>query len=130
MEIINRRKLYKLDAKRAKLEEERLASQLGDNGNVSSSFTISEEKLKETEAHQRLSRKDIHNPEDGNVQSETKRRIDSNENNPEDPDCKVTKLKSKTDKEENKNRSDYSGLFKVFGLLLTFSSLGFFMIFK
>ena len=125
MEIINRRKLYKLEAKRAKLEEERLASQLGDNGNVFCSSKISEEKLKETEAHQRLRLKDIHYSEDGNVQSETKRRIDSNEDNPIDSECKGQK-----DKAENKNRSDYSGLFKIFGLLLTFSSLGFFMIFK
>ena len=108
MEIINRRKLYKMEAKRAKLEEERLAKQLGDDGNVSCSSKISEEEVKETEA--------------GNIQSPCP--------NPTDAECKVTKLKCQTDKADSKHRSDYSGLFKVFGLLITFSSLGFFMIFK
>ena len=133
IEIINRRKLYKLEAKRAKLEEERK--------NVSCSSRVSEEEVnqvdvchkneeKETEAHQRLRRRDIHYYPDENIQSRTKRRIDEDKDNPKEPDCKDDKLRCETDIPESKHRSDYSVLFKMFGLFVTFSSVGFFMIFK
>jgi len=122
-----------LEAKRAKLEEERRL--LGDDGNVLCSSRISEAEInkadvshpnknKETEAPQRLRRRDIHHHGDGNLQSVT------DDGNPGDPDPKVDKLKCETDLPESKHRSDYSVLFKIFGLFVTFSSLGFFMTFK
>ena len=130
MEIINRRKLYKLEAKRAKLEEERLANQVGDNANGISEEEVNKKDVcHQHEVHQRLRRR---NTEDeyshGDFQSGTKRRIDADDDNPTDLDCKVDKLKCETDLPESKHRSDYSVLFRIFGIFLTFSSLGFFMI--
>ena len=135
IEIINRRKLYKLEAKRAKLEEERLSSELGESGKASCSSEISVEKVnkidecqqnkkKEAEVHERLGQKYAED-EYSNVtfQSGTRRRIYA------DVD-KVEKLNCETDLLESKHRSDYSVLFKIFGLFITFSSLGFFMIFQ
>ena len=118
-----------MEAKRAKLEEEK---RLEDDENVSCSSRISEEEInkadashqsekKETEAHQRLRRRDIHYHQHENLQSD---------GNPTDSDCKVDKVKCEPDLPESKHRSDYSVLFKIFGLVVTFSSLGFFMIFK
>ena len=130
VEIINRRKLYKLEAKRAKLEEERLANQLGDNANGISEEEVNKKDVcHQHEVHQRLRGK---NTEDeyshGDFQSGTKRRIDADDENPTDLVGKVDKLKCETDLPESKHRSDYSVLFKIFGIFLTFSSLGFFMI--
>ena len=115
-----------MEAKRAKLEEEK---RLGDDGNVSCSSRISGEEIKKADVshqnkNQRLRRRDIHHHRDGKLQSVT------DDGNPRDPDCKVDKLKCETDLPESKHRSDYSVLFKIFGLFVTFSSLGFFMTFK
>ena len=142
IEIINRRKLYKLEAKRAKLEEERLSSELGESGKASCSSEISVEKVnkidecqqnkkKEAEVHERLRRKDTEDEYSHvNFQSGTRRRIYADVDNLAVTDCQVEKLKCETDFLESKHRSDYSVLFKIFGLFITFSSLGFFMIFQ
>jgi len=80
-------------------------------------------KKNKAEVHERLRRKDSEDEySDVNFQSGIRRRIYA--------DIEVEKLKCETDLLESKHRSDYSVLFKIFGLFITFSSLGFFMIFQ
>jgi len=86
-------------------------------------------KKKEAEVHERLRRiyaEDEYSDE--NFQSGTRRRTFADVDNLAVADCQVEKLTC--DLLESKHRSDYSVLFKIFGLLITFSSLGFFMIFQ